>query len=97
MINTFPAPSTGLTSAIASVQYFTKAFAASSSVTQTITSVNTAKSVIVILGALVTSSTATPDNYLAQATLTNATTVTLTRGGSTNVGLSVGFVVVEFV
>lgn len=81
-------------SPIQSVQYGTMTIAANvASGTATITSVNTAKAVVIYLG-LRTS--ATSDNTWAKITLTNATTVTADRQGSPANDEVVGFVVVEF-
>lgn len=84
-----------LPGAIKSIQRGTITIAGSStSNTATITSVNTAKSIISLLG---TASTETSTaNVLAHVALTNATTVTATRGGSTG-SLVVGYQVVEYV
>lgn len=90
-----PAPTT----AIKSVQYGTVTLADSvTSNTATITSVAVNKSVVHFLGFSTDSNLV--DNqrrWLARVTLTNATTVTASRGSATTTNaMTVGFVVVEY-
>ena len=63
--------------------------------TQTITSVDTGKSVMVVLGETGNSG-GRDDAFYARGTLTNATTLTFTRGVSTGSGFSIGWMVAEF-
>lgn len=71
----------------------------SASGTATITAVNTAKTIIVSLGYLASTDLdyTEPDGLSHMWTLTNSTTVTLTRGGSSYSGLAQGAAqVIEF-
>ncbi len=63
--------------------------------TATITSVNTAKSLVLSLG-LEGDSGGRDDAFYGRLTLTNATTVTLTRGVSNGSGMQAGYLVLEF-
>lgn len=78
---------------IKSIQYGTIALAAVTSNTATITSVNTAKSVLIHLGAQVDSTVA--NTMGVRLALTNATTITATRSNGTG-DATVGFCVVEY-
>ena len=86
---------------VRSVQYGTIT-AAGSSNTATITSVNTAKSVVNFLG-MTNGVTDTPGGtsiaigaFYGRLTLTNATTVTCARGNGTDATCIMSFVVVEY-
>lgn len=89
---------------IKSVQYGTVAFAAGeASVTAVISSVNTAKTLLTFLGyKLSVGTTYAGDtrnfqDYLPMITLTNATTVTMSRISDTNTAvLTASFCVVEY-
>jgi hypothetical protein len=81
--------------AVSSVQYGTISMGTSTSATATITSVNTARSIAFYLGNMA-NNTATSDRDLCDVTLTNATTVTASRGDAFTNTATVGFVVVEF-
>lgn len=85
----------GASSLIASVQTGTITLNASASGTATITSVNTANSVIVAGGFSVNNATANT-SFSAYLTLTNATTVTATTVGTGNDRV-VAFTVIEFI
>lgn len=67
------------------------------SATATITTVDTAKTVLIMLGFSTAAGTTDASIIYPRITLTNTTTVTATRGGNTSTGtLTVGFVAVEF-
>ena len=84
-----------LPGAIKSIQRGTIVIAAASaSNTATITSVNTAKALITMLGAESTDTSVA--NTMTRLALTNATTVTASRGGTTG-SVTVGYQVVEYV
>lgn len=83
--------------AVSSVQHGTVTIASSTtSNTATITSVDTARAAVFYLGVTNTTSTSSPQTVLPRIDLTNATTVTATRGSSTTAVLTVGYCVVEF-
>lgn len=82
------------TTPINSIQYNTVTISdTNTSGTRTITSVNTAKSVLVYLGGSYSASTMNAS--VGRITLTNATTVTADRGGTSG-NLIISFAVVEF-
>lgn len=82
-------------SVIKSIQYGVVVISTGTSATATITSVNTAKAVVLNLGSF-SSGAATSTQVLAGLTLTNGTTVTANRGLSTSENTDVYFCVVEF-
>lgn len=83
-----------LPGSIKSIQRGTIAIASGTSNTATITSVDTAKSILFKLGEYSTETGI--NNVLTALALTNATTITATRGSSTGT-TTVGYQVVEYV
>jgi len=85
-------------SAIASIHSYTIALGATVLTnTATITSVNTAKAVIIPQGTQCTPGTITPDALNASLVLTNATTVTATRfAAPAGMAITIFFTVVEY-
>lgn len=82
--------------AVNSVQYGTIAMGTTdATLTATITSVNTASAAVMYLGNICAKTTSGSGETRPSVTLTNATTVTATRG-VTGTTLTVGFVVIEF-
>lgn len=85
-------------SVVASIQYGSITVNAPGTTgTATITSIDTARSVVAALG----HSTDSPESSLggegsASVTLTNATTVTATKGGGGTYGITISFMVIEF-
>lgn len=96
-LGTISSGASAFTGIINRIQYGAVSLSAASSATATVTSVNTAKSVLVYLGATVngTAAAAASDNWFCRLTLTNATTVTAYRVGSTGICI-VSFCLVEF-
>lgn len=89
-------PTAGPVSQIKRIQRGTISLVGAST-TATITSVDTAKSVVSFLGQSNTGSTADhPNGYFMRLTLTNATTVTADRGGTGAITPVVSFQVVEY-
>ena len=85
-----------LTSAIKSIQQISLSLASVSSASATITSVNTAKAIVVPAGAWLSGGTSiTAADTAVMLNMTSATNVTATRGTS-NGTLAVRFFVVEF-
>lgn len=82
-------------SAVSSVQQGTISLGTTTSATATITSVDTARSVAVFLGAL-ENHTAASDRAFCAITLTDATTVTANRQDAFTNTATVGYVVIEF-
>jgi len=68
----------------------------SATATGTIDAVDTANSVVMWLGNRMGNDSATPDRYFNRLTLTNATTVTATRGSTQQEEHFISFVVIEF-
>lgn len=80
--------------AIKAIYRGTIAITGATSATATITSVDTSKSILTLLG--FESSETTVSNTAVRLALTNATTVTASRNGSTGT-VTVGYQVVEYV
>lgn len=84
-------------SAVTSVQQGTITIASGNTTgTATITSVDTTKAVPFWLGGTVSTSTASPQVVIHRIDLTNATTVTATRGSSSTAVVTAGYCIVEF-
>lgn len=81
-------------SLVKSVQYGTVVLTNVDEATATITAVNTDNAILVFLGAS-GSATTNINRMLTRVALTNATTVTGTRGNGTN-AMTIAFVVIEF-
>lgn len=84
----------GTSSLVDSVEYGTVSISSSTG-TATISSVDTSRSAVFLLGNTTTASATTPNGRNAAVTLTNATTVTANIGVSSITGTA-GFVVVQF-
>lgn len=87
----------GQRTGIKSVQQFTIALTSVNSNTRTIVSVDVANSLLIYNGISIADASILGTENLIRLALTNATTVTATRQGSTNAGTrTVAFTVVEF-
>lgn len=80
---------------IKSIQRGVISITGAASATATVTSVNTAKTELRFLGTSYGSGTMSPDQALAYLSLTNSTTITATRSGTSATAVNVAWELVE--